>query len=278
MASRRNRRSTTLLVVLLLGAFTIVALSSSGTGGSLTSGLRSVGSTILSPFVSVVNGVTKPIGHFFEGAFNYGSVTAENQKLRAQNAKLRESGQVQSFERRQLEQIAALKGLPFVGSIPTVVGQSIALDASNFAATIQINKGRDQGINVGMPVVGAGGLVGQVVIAQKHTATIRLITDGRTRVGGSVGVNSSVLGMVAGNSSTKPLSLNFVPPSSPVTPGQIVYTNGLQGGEYPAGIPIGKVISASTLTNSGQMAITLKPMANLDSLAYVEVLLWSPPL
>ncbi len=34
-----------------------------------------------------------------------------------------------------------------------------------------------------MPVVGAGGLVGQVVEVSHHTATVRLITDGQSAVG-----------------------------------------------------------------------------------------------
>ena len=277
MATRRSRRSTTVFTVLLLIAFTVVALSASGSGGSLTSGLRSIGSTVLSPLVSVVNAVTKPVGNFFEGAFNYGSVTAENNRLRAINAKLRQDGLVQQYERHQLAEIAALKGLSFVQSVPTVVAQTISVDASNFASTIQISKGRDQGIGVGMPVVGAGGLIGQVVLTTKSTATVRLLSDGRTRVGGVVGT-SSILGVASGVAAQRPLVFDYVPLNSAVKAGDVVYTNGLKGADYPAGIPLGKVTYASSPTNSTQMSITLTPMANLSSLAYVEVLLWSPPL
>ena len=56
----------------------------------------------------------------------------------------------------------------------------------------------------------------------------------------------------------------------------IVYTNGLQGAQYPAGIPIGKVTSATTPSNAVQMSISLIPMANLDQIGYVDVLLWTP--
>ena len=58
---------------------------------------------------------------------------------------------------------------------------------SDFAATIGISVGRDDGVQLNMPVVGAGGLVGQVVQANHHTATVRLITDGQSSVGARYG-------------------------------------------------------------------------------------------
>ena len=277
MATRRTRRSTTIVTLLLLSAFTIVALSASGTASSFTSGLRSLGSTILSPVVNVMNDVTKPVGQAFEGVFNYGSVTAENARLQAINAQLRSQGLVQSYERHQLSEIDALRNLPFVQNIPLVVAQTMAIDPSNFASTIQISKGRDQGIGVGMPVVGAGGLVGQVILTTKNTATVRLVSDGRSKIGASVGT-TSILGIASGQGAGDPLSLDYVAPNSAVKSGQIVYTNGLQGADYPAGIPLGKVSSASTPVNASQMSISLTPLANLSSVAYVDVLLWSPPL
>jgi rod shape-determining protein MreC len=261
--------------VLVLITLTFVALSASGSGSSLTSGLRSVGSTVMSPVVSVINAVTRPIGDFFAGAINYSSVNAENDKLRAQLSTVREQGLVQRYERSQVAQIAALQHLRFAGTTPFVTAQTTARSESNFAATIQISKGRSSGVSVGMPVVGAGGLVGQVVATTQGSATIRLVTDGRTRIGASFGT-SALLGVVNGVAADRPLSVSYVAPHSQVPVGQIVYTNGLQGAQYPAGIPIGRVSSATTPQNAVQMSISLIPLANLDQLAYVNVLLWSP--
>ena len=271
----RRTRSLTVVGVLALSAFTLLALSSSGSGGSLSSGLRSVGATMLSPFVGVTNFVTKPIGNLFQGILNYGQMSSENAKLRSANAQLRMQRLEQEFERQQLSEIAKLDNLSFVGDVPTVVAQSTGTDASNFASTITISKGRNAGIQVGMPVVGAGGLVGQVVLTTRSTATVRLVTDGRSRVGTVVGV-TDIMGIVSGQAAYKPLKLNFVAPQSGVATGDVLYTNGLRGGEYPAGIPVAKVTSATSPTNATQMSITLMPMANLSHLSYVEVLLWSP--
>jgi rod shape-determining protein MreC len=260
--------------LLLLSAITLVALSEAGSGSSATSSLRSAGATVLSPIVDAVNTVTQPIGQFFAGAINYGSVSSENAKLRAQLAAVQEQGLIQSFERHQVAEIAALQQLTFVGSIHTVTAQTTALDESNFAATIQISKGRDEGVGLGMPVVGAGGLIGQVVATTRSSATVRLVTDGRTRIGATFGT-TSLLGVVNGVASGRPLTVSYVAPQSAVKVGTVVYTNGLQGAQYPAGIPIGKVTSATSPPNAVQMSISLIPMANLAKIGYVDVLLWT---
>ena len=275
MASRRSRRSLTTFAVLILAAISLLALSV-GTSTGVTSSLRSVGSTVLSPVVDVVDAVTRPIGNFLSGALNYGSVTAENAKLRAIISRIDQQRLTEQYERKQLAQIASLQNLGFVGVTPVVTAQTINLSVSNFAASIQINKGTGSGVAVGMPVVGSGGLVGQVVIVTRGTATIRLVTDGQSKVGASVGT-SSILGVVNGVSAGRPLSMNYVAPGSNVPVGSILYTNGLQGSLFPAGIPIGKITAASTPPNATQMDIDVKPLANLSDLGYVDVVLWEPP-
>ena len=275
MATRRSRRSLTTFAVLVLSAITLIALSL-GTSAGITSSLRSVGSTVLSPLVDVVNAATRPIGNFFSGALNYGAVTSENQKLQAQVNTLQQQRLIEKYERQQLAQINALQGLGFVGSIPTVTALTINLNVSNFAASIEINQGSSSGVAVGMPVVGSGGLVGQVVIVSHSTATVRLIDDGLSRVGAQVGT-SSVQGIINGVSYNKSLTLNYIAPNSAVSKGAVVYTNGLQSAEFPAGLPIGKVTSVANPQNATQMAITVAPLANLKSLGYVDVLLWEPP-
>ena len=59
--------------------------------------------------------------------------------------------------------------------------------SSNFTATITLDKGRADGVDVGYPVVGAGGLVGQVIQSFHHTSVVRLVTDGQSKVGVTFG-------------------------------------------------------------------------------------------
>ena len=79
---------------------------------------------------------------------------------------------ITNFYNNLYDVLTALNNLPYLGSLPRVVAQTTAVDVSNFAATITIDHGRSSGVTVGMPVVGAGGLVGQVVEAIPMVADI----------------------------------------------------------------------------------------------------------
>ena len=95
-----------------------------------------------------------------------------------------------------LSQLSALLHLTFVGNLQTVPAQVTDFGTSNFAATIDINVGRSDGVQLSMPVVGNGGLVGQVVRVSRHTATVRLITDGQSAVGTRYGPPPGSLAVV----------------------------------------------------------------------------------
>jgi rod shape-determining protein MreC len=262
-------------VVLILISVSIITLDQRGGTHHIVSGLRSVSSTIYSPFSSGLNSILRPVGDFLAGAVNYGSLQKENQKLQATIGSLRQAKSEQAFENQQLKQVLALEHLPYLNALPTVTAQTQQLNVSNFFATIQIDKGRDDGVAVGMPVVGAGGLVGQVIESFHHSATIRLITDGQSTVGAVFGA-ASTPAIVTGGGANKPLTASLVPPGTIVNKGDVMYTSGLQGGEYPAGIPIGQVTSASIAEGGNQLDITLSPSADMSQLAYVDVVLWEP--
>ena len=272
---RRSRRTLTTLVVLILVSVTVISIDESGRTHSVTSGVRSVANDIFSPLRAGVNDIVQPIGNFFAGAFHYGSLAQENQKLQATIGRLRQQVAERPFEERQLRELLALNHLPYLGGIPTVLAQTQIIDVSNFAATIQIDKGRSDGVGLGMPVVGAGGLVGQVVQANHTTATVRLLTDGQSKVGVTFG-RPAQQATVDGQGPGDPLTADFIAPSTPISRGQVMYTNGLQGGEFPAGIPVAYVTAVHTLPGASQMSVAVQPMANLNQLAYVAVVQWYP--
>ncbi len=273
---RRPRRAVLTIAVLVLISVTLVSLDESGHLSGLTSGLRSAARTIYSPFQSAVNDVVTPIGNFFAGAFNYNSVEQENQKLQAELGAIRQHMAEQSAAQRQLRQITALQKITYLGNLPTVLAQTTQISPSNFAATITIDKGSGDGIGLNMPVVGAGGLVGQVVQVFHNSATVRLITDGQFAVGVAFGTATNETATVVGLGARKPLSAEDISSSVTVPKGVVMFTSGLQGASYPANIPVARVTSAHPIPGSSQQAVTVQPEANLNQLAFVAVVQWTP--
>ncbi len=273
--SRRSRRPRTVLILAVLAALTIITLDARGGFHRITSGLRSAASDAISPVRSGVDAITQPIGSFLAGAVHYGAVEQQNQKLRAEIGTLRMAQASQADDARSLRQLSALLDLPFVGNLQTVPAEVTGQNTSNFASTIQISVGRSDGVQVGMPVVGGGGLVGQVVQANHHSSVVRLLTDGQSVVGvryGTGGDLATLLGQGAG----RPLSADLVPSSAILRDGEVFTTSGLQGAAYPAGIPVARVIRTASNSAATQQSVTLVPTADLRDLRYVLVLLWGP--
>ena len=272
---RRSRRPRTILLILVLVSVTIVTLDARGSLRSVTSGLRTVAADSMSPVRSLVNAVTRPVGSFLAGSVHYGAVSQQNQKLQAEVGRLRQQVLQQNDAEQRLRQLTALENLPFAGNLQEVACQVIAYNTSDFAATVTIDKGRADGVTIGMPVVGSGGLVGMVVLASHHTATVRLVTDGQSVVGAAYGA-AGTPAIVAGQGWGKPLSGQLVPADTRLPRGTLFSTSGLQGAAFPPGIPVARVIRASTGTVASQEIVTLAPVVDLAHLRYVAVLLWGP--
>jgi rod shape-determining protein MreC len=271
--SRRSRRTLTVIVLVVL-SLSLISLDQNGRTHSLTSGVKSVANDVYSPLRQGVLDIISPIGDFFAGAFNYGSVQSQNERLQRTIGQLRAAQVEQGFEKKQLQEITALQNLPFLQQLPTVTAETVDEYSSNFTATITLNKGRADGVDVGYPVVGAGGLVGQVIQSFHHTSVIRLITDGQSKVGVTFG--NQFTGIVDGQGPTNPMTADLVAPHTPLRKGQHMFTSSLNAAAFPPGIPVATVRSFHTSAGASQETIHVDPAADLGQLAYVDVVQWVP--
>ena len=273
--SRRSRRTLTVVVLVVL-SLSLISLDLNGRTHSLTSGVKSVANDVYAPLRQGVLDVINPIGNFFAGAFHYGSVQSENERLQRTIGEMQAQQAERTFEQRQLRELLALARLPFLQSLPTVTAQTIDEYSSNFTATITLNKGRADGVDVGYPVVGAGGLVGQVIQSFHHTCVVRLVTDGQSKVGVTFG-NNQLTGIVDGQGPGNAMTADLVAPHTPVHKGEVMFTSGLDAASYPPGIPVASVVSFHTAAGASQESIEVHPKADLSQLAYVDVVQWVPP-
>jgi len=274
--SRRSRRTLT-VIVLVVVSLSLISLDLNGRTHSLTSGVKSVANDVYAPLRQGVLDIINPIGDFFAGAFNYGSVQSQNEQLQRTIGQLRATQAERGFEESQLRQVMALQNLPYLQSLPTVTAQTIDEYSSNFTATITLDKGRADGVDVGYPVVGAGGLVGQVIQSFHHTSVVRLITDGQSKVGVVFGPGNQHNGIVDGQGPGSSMTADLVPPHTPLHRGEVLYTSGLQAASFPPGIPVATVQSFHTSAGASQETIEVDPAAKLNELAYVDVFQWVPP-
>ncbi len=271
--SRRSRRTLTVIVLVVL-SLSLISLDLNGRTHSLTSGVKSVANDVYSPLRQGVLDIISPIGNFFAGAFNYGSVQSQNERLQRTIGQLRAAQLEKGFEMKQLQEITALQNLPFLQSLPTVTAQTQDEFSSNFTATITLDKGRADGVDVGYPVVGAGGLVGQVIQSFHDTSVVRLITDGQSKVG--VTFADQRTGIVDGQGPASSMTADLVPPHTPLKKGEAMFTSSLDAAAFPPGIPVATVRTFHTAAGASQESIKVDPAADLNQLAYVDVVQWVP--
>jgi rod shape-determining protein MreC len=274
---RRSSRTRYVVAVLVLAALTLVTIDARSNGTGVTADVRSKVHDVFSPLQQATHAALRPIGDFLTGALDYGSLKRENQRLRDQVSSL-ERQQVQAAaEQAAAEQVLAEQNLQFLSGIPAVTVQIIDDGSSNFDISMTINKGTDSGLAVGQPVVAAGGLVGSVQSVSAHTATVVLLTDPSFVVGVKLagGNTGSAQGSGRGQSlKVSVITTDQAPPT--MTKGEPVVTSGLNGEKFPPNIPVGKVLSATKVPGASEPDITIAPMVDLNRLAYLQVLLWSP--
>ena len=143
----------------------------------------------------------------------------------------------------------------------------IGRDPSPFVKYVIINRGSDDGLRRGMPVVTSQGLVGRVAAVTAGAGRCELITDPASSVNVRVepsGAQAVLLGSVTGD-----LTLDMIPQSAVVQVGDLVLTSGL-GGNYPGDILIGQVTSVRKRETDLFQSATVQPVVDFSKL---EILL-----
>lgn len=196
----------------------------------------------------------------------------DNQKLRRTVEELRREN-VELWERVAQQQ----KAMELVGyqkanpSWDYLSARVIAWDPSNIIRTAAIDKGRLDGVKLGMVVVSPSGLVGKVMEAADRWSRVLLVTDPRSSVNGMLqGDAGRTKGMLQGRPDGL-LQMKYLLAESTVRQGDTVVTSGLGGG-FPPGLFVGWVLQVSY--SDGQMfqEALVKPAANLSQLSDVMVI------
>ncbi len=146
----------------------------------------------------------------------------------------------------------------------TVVGREI----SPFLQYIIIDKGTEDGVRYGMPVVTQQGLVGRVDAVIAGAARIKLITDSTSIV--NIYLQSADTEAQLQGSLTGDLFLDMIPIDEDVEPGDVVLTSGL-GGNYPPNVFVGQVLSTQSRENALFQTASIQPIVDFSSINAVLV-------
>ena len=174
MFQRLAQRRTT-LVLLVLVSVTLITFDVRGSG--VIDGARSTASDAFSPVRNVARTVFRPFENTWHGIFDYEDLKRDRDRL-ADQVEAQEGAAIAADAAvREMQALEALDKLPTLANVPQVTGRVISEPASNFDRTVDINQGSAQGVQVGMPVITNGGLVGRIMKVYSDRSTVRLVTD-----------------------------------------------------------------------------------------------------
>lgn len=271
--SRHSGRSRFTLVLLVLTSITLLTLDFRGFGP--LDSARSAVLSLFSPVGDAASKVFSPVGDAWNSTFHHDELIAENERLRARVDELSGLVTADDVARQSLQQLLEQADIQFVGDIPTVRAAVVSGAVSNYAETIEIDKGSDAGITRGMAVVTGRGMIGKIVRVSGDRSVVQLLTDGNTKVGFSV-AGTNILGVVNGTGEGTRLHA-IVDVDREVEPGQIIVTSGVSGSSFPRGIPIGTVTSVGEAGIGTSVDLEIQMFATLNDLGYVSVVAWEPP-
>ena len=150
-----------------------------------------------------------------------------------------------------------------------VAANVIGRDPSPFLHYILINRGSDDGLRRGMPVVTSQGLVGRIAAVTAGAARVQLITDPEAVVNVRL-QNSRATGLLVGSLAGE-ISIDMLPQEAAIEQGELVLTSGL-GGSYPPNILIGQVSSVRTRSFDLFQTASVQPVADFAALDIVLVI------
>ena len=151
----------------------------------------------------------------------------------------------------------------------------IGRDPSPFLHYVIINRGSNDGILRGMPVVTDQGLVGRVDAVIADASRVQLITDAASNVNvhlQNAETEASLVGSVTGD-----VTLDLIAQDITIEAGDLVLTSGLGGG-YPPDLIIGQVVNVRSRDFDLFQQATIQPVVDFNGLEIVLVIVNFKPV
>jgi rod shape-determining protein MreC len=264
MNSISNRSIQTAVLTLIVVGLIALAL-----GGYLTP----VSRYILAPMVSAQTWLATR----YQAIQNYLSAPQDLARIRQRNTELESQvSQLQSEIidlKQQISETRVLSALvDFARVHPEnhyVAAAVIGRDPSPFLQYIILNRGSDDGLRRGMPIVTQQGLVGRIAAVTAGAARVQLITDAASSI--NVRLEPSRAQAVLLGKITGEISLDMIPQSATVQSGDLVLTSGL-GGNYPANILIGQITGVRRRDYDLFQSASVQPVVDFSQLEIVLVI------
>jgi rod shape-determining protein MreC len=235
-----------------------------------TEGLRSVLALAVYPLQSLATMPAALAGRVAGYFASQSQLREENAELRAkllaasQAAQRFEAAQAETAQLRRL--IGAAERLPLKATAAEILYNG----RDPYSRKVVIDKGSQDGVRAGSPVVDENGVVGQVTRAHALSSEVTLLTDKAQAIPVQV-VRSGLRAVAFGGGASGMLELRFMAANAEIQNGDKLVTSGIDG-TYPPGLPVATVARVERDAAYAFARIVCQPAAGVESSGYLLVL------
>ncbi len=267
-------RTRLLLIILIVTSLFLITLDLRGV--AVLDGARQGTQTVLSPFQKAGNVVLSPFKNFFSDVTHLGRTRNQIEKLRADNAKLKETLLNRKNADAQLTQLKAILDLAGTAGYKVVNARVISQGSSqSFSQTVTIDIGSNAGIKKNMTVLSQTGIAGVVKDVYPTTSLVMLATDPSFRIGVRI-AGSQQIGILSGRGSRSG-ALQLLDNQTTVKEGDILLARGsIANRPFVPGVPVGYVTAVDNSAGEIAQSGAVRYYTNFGSLGVVAVVVGAP--
>lgn len=253
---------------LLFVAVNFIMVTMSSREAIPDNGVERIAISLISPFQTAVAHTLTSAENVWQIYFRTVSTAEENSRLRRKLSKMEQLNN-RLFE-VELENRRLKKLVNFTRSVDYkfVAAQVIARDPTPFFKTIMIDKGANDGIKKGMPVLVAEGVVGQTIRVAGGSSRILLITDRNSAVDSLV-QDTRIRGVVKGDNSER-CHFRYALRKEGIDGGDRIVSSGFDQ-VFPKGLRVGRVVEVKKGNSQLFQKVIVEPSVDFDRLEEVLV-------
>ena len=198
----------------------------------------------------------------------------ENSRLQHQVMLLEQQTQLLAAVRAENTQLKELMNSAESVDQRVLVAQVIGVSPDPLEHVVIIDKGRSDGVRQGAAIMDASGLLGQVIEAGDISSRVLLITDANHALPVQV-LRNSVRAVAEGTGDLYRLKLRHLANTSDIREGDLLLSSGL-GGRFPAGYPVGEVISVKRDPGRAFADVDVQPRGRMNRSRFVLAVIEQP--
>ncbi|PTQ87234.1 rod shape-determining protein MreC [Agitococcus lubricus] len=232
--------------------------------------IRQYSQQVIEPFVRLLSYPARLVHGLTDRLRSQKELYEENKILQAEL--LQNAAQLQQLAESRAEnsRLRALLQASLRINDHILNAEIISIDPNPYHRVLILNKGTREGMELGLPVLDADGIMGQVIQVTHRLSSVMLISDPRHSIPVRIERNEG-RAILTGMGDSQRLKLDYVPETVDIKVGDKLISSGL-GRNFPAGHPVAIVSEVKRLAGREFVEVYARPVANLDHSRHVIVL------